>query len=361
MGLKTPLYDCHVKHGGKIVPFAGYLLPVQYTQGLIKEHLAVRENCGLFDVSHMSEMFVEGPDALRNIQMLFPNDFAVMHIGQVRYSTMLGEGGGIIDDMIVCKFADDRFMIVGNGANRQKDHDWIAGHVSGDCRFINRSDEYAQIAIQGPNSTDVLKQLTTEENIPAKYYTFLKGKVAGVNCIISQTGYTGEMGYELYASPDKAAALWEALMEAGAAYGLIPCGLGARDTLRLEASMVLYGHEMSDDITPLEAKLDFSVKLGKDNFIGKAALEARMDSTRTLACFKVTGKGIVRENCELFIGGEKVGVSTSGTYSPFFGYPIAMGYIEKEHSGIGTAVQFDVRGRQVEAEIVKAPFYKRNK
>jgi len=361
MERKTPLYDCHVKYGGKIVPFAGFLLPVQYTQGLIKEHLAVREKCGLFDVSHMSEMFVEGLDALRNIQMLFPNDFADMPIGKVRYSTMLNESGGIIDDMVLYKFADDRFMLVGNGANRQKDHNWIAGHIFGDCEFVNRSDEYAQIAIQGPNSTDVLKQLTAEENIPAKYYSFLEGEVAGINCIISRTGYTGEMGYELYASPGEAAALWEALMEAGADYGLIPCGLGARDTLRLEASMILYGHEMSDDITPLEAKLDFSVKLDKDDFIGKAALEARMDSPRTLACFKVTGKGIVRENCDMFIGGEKVGLSTSGTYSPFFGYSIAMGYIEKEHGEIDTKVIFDVRGRQVEAEIVKAPFYKRKR
>jgi len=360
MDLKTPLYDCHLKYGGRLVPFAGFLLPVQYT-GLIREHLAVREKCGLFDVSHMSEMFVEGPDALRNIQMLFPNDYAVMNAGQVRYTTMLNEAGGIIDDMVVYKFADDRFMIVGNGSNRQKDHDWIAGHIFGDCTYTNRSDEFAQIAVQGPNSAEIMKKLTAQENIPVKYYTFLEGRVAGIDCIVSRTGYTGEMGYELYAAPDEAAALWEALMEAGAAYGLIPCGLGARDTLRLEASMVLYGHEMTDDITPLEAKLHFSVKLGKENFIGKAALEKRMDSARTLACFRITGKGIVRENCDMFIDGAKIGFSTSGTHAPFFGYPIAMGYIEKEHSEIGTKVTFDVRGRQVEAEIVKGPFYKRGK
>jgi aminomethyltransferase len=252
-------------------------------------------------------------------------------------------------------------MTVGNGANRQKDYDWIESHVSGGCKFVDRSDEYAQIAIQGPNSTDVMKNLTVEESIPAKYYSFLEGKVAGIHCIISQTGYTGEVGYELYANPDKAAALWEALVEAGAEFGLIPCGLGARDTLRLEASMVLYGHEMTDDITPLEANLHFSVRLGKDSFIGKTALEKRMDSARTLACFKVTGRGIVRENCDMVIGGEKVGFSTSGTHSPYFGYPVAMGYIAKEHSGIGTKVLFDVRGRQVEAEIVNGPFYKRSK
>jgi aminomethyltransferase len=215
--------------------------------------------------------------------------------------------------------------------------------------------------LQGPNSTAILKGLTDEKNIPTKYYHFLEGKVSGIDCIISQTGYTGEMGYELYCAPEKAVMLWEALMEKGGDFGLIPCGLGARDTLRLEASMVLYGHEMTDDITPLEANLHFSVKMNKDDFIGKAALEKRMDSTRTLACFKVTGKGIVRENCDMFIGGKKAGFSTSGTHAPYFGYPVAMGYIEKEYNEIGAKVVFDVRGREVEAEIVKAPFYKRSK
>jgi aminomethyltransferase len=361
MDLKTPLYECHVKYKGKIVPFAGFLLPVQYEEGLIKEHLAVREKCGLFDVSHMSELFVEGKDALSNIQKIFPNDFSVANTGQIKYSTMLNENGGIIDDMIIYKFSDTKFMIVGNGANRKKDHDWISSHISGDCKYTNRSDEYAQIAIQGPNSTEILKKLTDEKNIPVKYYTFLEGQVAGIDCIISQTGYSGEMGYEFYCSPDKGAALWEALMEAGKDLGLIPCGLGARDTLRLEASMVLYGHEMSDEITPLEANLHFSVKMNKADFIGKAALEKRMDSTRTLACFKITGKGIVRENNDMLIDGKKVGISTSGTHSPYLGYPIAMGYIEKDKSDVGTKVVFDVRGREVEAEIVKAPFFKRSK
>jgi len=359
MELKTPLYDCHVKYGGKIVPFAGFLLPVQYTEGLVKEHNTVRGKCGLFDVSHMSEMYVEGNDALLNMQKIFPNDFSVMNIGQIKYTTMLNENGGIIDDMIVYKFSDTQFMIVGNGANRQKDHDWIKSHVTGDCEFVNRSDEYAQIAIQGPNSAEVLKKLTKEENIPVKYYYFLEGEVAGIQCIISQTGYTGELGYELYCAPDKAIDLWEAIMDAGKDFGLIPCGLGARDTLRLEAGMVLYGHEMSDDITPLEAKLGWSVKLNKDDFIGKAKLEERKDSNRTLASFKITGKGIVREGNDMLIDGKKIGFSTSGTHAPYLGYPIAMGYIEKEYSEVGTKVVFNVRGRDVEAEIVKAPFYKR--
>ena len=359
MEQKTPLYECHVRHGGKISPYAGFLMPIQYEGGIIKEHLAVRERCGLFDVSHMSEMFVFGKDALANLQRIFPNDFAAMVPGQIKYSTLLNEDGGIIDDTIVYKFSDEKFMVVGNGANRKKDHDWISGHILGDCEYANKSDEYAQLALQGPNSTEILGKLAAPENIPKKYYYFLEGKAAGIDCIISQTGYTGEMGYELYCNPDKAPELWETLMDAGKDLGLIPCGLGARDTLRLEASMVLYGHEMSDDITPLEANLHFSVKMDKEDFIGKAALERRSGSTRTLACFKVTGRGIVREGCDMYIGGEKVGFSTSGTHAPFLGYPIAMGYIGKERYRVGAEVVFDVRGREVAAEIVKTPFYKR--
>ena len=361
MDQKTPLYDCHVKYGGKIVPFAGFLMPIQYTEGVIKEHLAVREKCCIFDISHMSEMFVTGKDALKNIQKIFPNDYSVMDAGQIKYTTMLNEKGGVIDDVIIYKFSDVEFMIVGNAANRKKDYDWIRSHISGDCEFTNRSDEYVQIAVQGPDSANVLKKLTEEENLPKKYYYFQRGKVAGIDCVISQTGYTGSLGYELYVGPDKAVELWEAIMTAGGDFGIMPCGLGARDTLRLEASMVLYGHELSDDITPLEANLHFSVKLNKDDFIGKAALEKRIDSPRTLACFKVTGKGIVRENNDMFIDGKKVGISTSGTHAPYLGYPIAMGYMEKEYHEIGKKVVFDVRGKKVEAEIVKAPFYKRSK
>ncbi|MCL2120928.1 MAG: glycine cleavage system aminomethyltransferase GcvT [Clostridiales bacterium] len=357
MDLQTPLYDCYEKHGGKIVPFAGFLLPIQFKDGIIKEHLTVRERCGLFDVSHMSEMFVEGADALKNLQYILPNDFSTMVDGQVKYSTMLNENGGAIDDLVVYRFSDTKYMIVGNGSNRQKDHDWIKAHITGDCRFTNRSDEYAQLAVQGPACETVLYALMREKRLPAKYYSFIETEVAGFPCIVSQTGYTGELGYELYAAPDNAAALWEALVGAGAA----PCGLGARDTLRLEASMCLYGHELNDDITPLEANLHFSVKLDKEDFIGKAALIRRQDSPMTLAGFKITGKGIVREHCEMFLDNRKIGVSTSGTHAPYFGYPVAMGYIEKEVYEVGRKVLFRVRGREVEGEIVKTPFYKRKR
>jgi aminomethyltransferase len=359
MELKTPLYNCHIKYGGRIVPYAGFLLPVQYNNGIIKEHLAVRNKCGLFDVSHMSEMFFEGKDALANIQYIFANDFSSMAPGQVRYTTMLNVSGGIVDDLIVYKLSDTSFMAVGNGSNRQKDRDWISSHISGDCQFIDRSDEYALIALQGPMSVEILHKLANQGSIPPRYFTFREGNIADIGCIISQTGYTGEFGYELYTSPDKAESLWEALLEAGAESGIIPCGLGARDTLRLEASLVLYGHELTDDITPLEANLRFSVKFGKDNFIGKSALADCKDISRTLACFKITGKGIVREHNDMYIGGSKVGFSTSGTHAPYFGYPIAMGYIDKAYYSIGAKVVFNVRGRDIEGEIVNAPFYKK--
>jgi aminomethyltransferase len=335
------------------------MLPVQYEQGLIKEHMNVREKCGLFDVSHMTELFIEGPDALANLQRIFPNDYSAAKVGQVKYTTMLNEDGGIVDDMVIYKFSDTKYMVVGNGANHQKDYEWINARVGGDCTFTDRSGDYAQLALQGPVSTAILQKLCDAQNIPAKYYTFKEGKVAGFGCIISQTGYTGEMGYELYIAPGNAAALWDALIEAGSEHGLIPCGLGARDTLRLEAGMPLYGHEMTDDITPLEANLGFSVKLGKADFIGKQALEARAGSNRTLAGFKVTGRGIVREHCDIFVDGENVGFSTSGTQMPYLGYPVALGYIEKRYAEIGTKVVFNVRGRDVEAEVVKYPFYKR--
>ncbi|NLM20400.1 MAG: glycine cleavage system aminomethyltransferase GcvT [Peptococcaceae bacterium] len=361
MQLKTPLYECHKRHKGKMVEFAGYLLPVQYEQGVIKEHLAVREKCGLFDVSHMTELFLEGEDALKNIQKIFANDFAETKIGQVKYTTMLNEDGGIVDDMVIYKFSDTKYMVVGNAANHEKDYNWIKSHLFGNCTLTDRTNDYAQLALQGPASTEILKKLTEESNIPAKYYTFLEGKIAGLDCIISQTGYTGELGYELYTAPHNAVKLWDELIQAGKDFGLIPCGLGARDTLRLEAAMPLYGHEMTDDITPLEAKLNFSVKLNKEDFIGKTALEKRMDSSRVLAGFKITGKGIVREQNDMFIDGKKVGFSTSGTHAPYFGYPIALGYIDKQYSAIGTKVIFKVRGREVEAEVTATPFYKRSK
>ena len=358
MELRTPFYDNHIKYGGKMVPFAGYSLPIQYV-GLVVEHNAVRQAAGIFDVSHMSEIFIEGEDALSFVNLVFSNDFTNMESGRVRYAVMMNDNGGIVDDMVLYKESDKKFIVVGNGANREKDVNWIKSKHTGNVEINDLSDNYAQLAIQGPKSRAIVAKVVEEGHIPAKYYSFLHGKVAGKEAIISQTGYTGEHGYEIYVAPEVACEVWEALMEAGKEEGLVPCGLGSRDTLRLEAAMPLYGHEMSDEINPLEAGLAFAVKLKKENFVGKKALEAIGDTGRCRVGIKVTGKGIARENNEILVDGNVVGVTTSGTHAPYLGYPIAMGYIQNEYAEVGTKIVINVRGRMVEAEIAPMPFYKK--
>lgn len=362
MELKTPLYDAHVKAGGKIVPFAGYLLPVQYATGVIKEHMAVRTQAGLFDVSHMGEVLCEGKDALANLQMLLTNNFDNMVDGQARYSPMCNEKGGTVDDLIVYKKADEKYLIVVNAANKDKDYEWMLTHQFGEVTFKDVSDQYAQLALQGPKALDILKKLTAEENIPEKnYYAVFDAEVAGIPCIVSRTGYTGEDGVELYLESSKAEKMWDVLLENGKEEGLIPCGLGARDTLRMEAAMPLYGHEMDDETTPLETGLKFAVKMKKEEFIGKKALEEQGEPKRTRVGLKVTGRGIIREHQDVYLNGEQIGCTTSGTHCPYLGYPIAMALVESGSVELGTVVQVEVRGRQVEAEVVALPFYKRNK
>lgn len=359
MDQKTPLYDCHVAAGGKIVSFAGFQLPVQYT-GVIEEHMAVRERAGIFDVSHMGEVIISGPDALANLNNLYSNDFTSMTDGRVRYSPMCNEQGGIVDDMLIYRMAADRYMVVPNAANRKKDVDFMRARLSGDVQMEDISDTIAQIALQGPKSKEILSKLASAENIPEKYYTFIDGAdVAGVKCLISQTGYTGEHGYELYCANADAPKLWNALLEAGKESDMIPCGLGARDTLRLEASMPLYGHEMTDEISPLETGLQFAVKMQKEDFIGKKAIEAKGEPKITRVGIKVTGRGIVREEAPVFIGENQIGKTTSGTHCPFLNGAYAMAIVDLAHSEIGTAVQVDVRGRKIDAEIVPLPFYKK--
>lgn len=360
MELKTPLYESHVQCNGKIVPFAGYLLPVQYETGVIAEHMAVRTKAGLFDVSHMGEVIYEGKDALANIQMLLSNDFTNMVNGQVRYSPMCNENGGIVDDLIVYKINEEKYMIVVNAANRDKDVNWMKNHLFGEVKFEDISDSVAQLALQGPNSLEILKKLTNESDIPAKYYTFTeKATVAGFECILSQTGYTGEDGYEIYCKPEDSRKLWDAILEAGKDLGVIPCGLGARDTLRLEAAMPLYGHEMTDEIDPLETGLKFAVKMQKEDFIGKKAIEAKGDFTRKRVGLKITGRGIARENEKVFVGDKEVGFTTSGTHCPFLGYAIAMAILDIDCTELETKVEVEVRGRRIAAEVVKLPFYKK--
>ncbi|MPL95169.1 Aminomethyltransferase [bioreactor metagenome] len=357
MERKTPLYDRHVAMGGRIVPFAGWLLPVQYS-GVIAEHMAVRTKCGIFDVSHMGELILRGGDSLSNVNRLLTNDFSGMCVGRARYSPMCNEKGGVVDDLIVYKMSDTCYFIVVNAANKDKDAEWIRNHLTGECTMEDASDRYAQIALQGPRAEAILRKLTTE--LPAKNYTFLpEGTVAGFTAIVSRTGYTGEDGFELYCDSKDAPALWDALLEAGKGDGLIPCGLGARDTLRLEAAMPLYGHELSNDINPYEAVLDVFVKPGKPDFIGKAALEKAKPVARRRVGLEMTGRGIAREGCPVYNGKTLIGRVTSGTFCPYLGKAVAMALLDADHQQLGSAVTVDVRGRSVEAKVIPLPFYKR--
>lgn len=362
MERKTPLYEAHVKAGGKMVPFGGYLLPVQYQTGVIKEHMAVRQAAGLFDVSHMGEVLCEGKDALANLQMLLTNDFTNLTDGQARYSPMCNEQGGTVDDLIVYKRCEDHYLIVVNAANKDKDFQWMSDHQFGEVTFTDVSDSYAQLALQGPKAMEILRKLTAEENIPKKYYhAVFDAEAAGIPCIVSKTGYTGEDGVELYLESRRGEEMWNLLLEAGTEEGLIPCGLGARDTLRMEAAMPLYGHEMDEEVTPLETGLGFAVKMSKEDFIGRKALKEMGEPKRKRVGLKVTGRGIIREDQPVYLDGKPIGRTTSGTHCPYLGYPAAMALVDASYGEEGDLVSVEVRGRMVEAQIVPLPFYKRSR
>lgn len=354
--LKTPLYDAHIASGGKIVPFAGYLLPVQYDTGLINEHMAVRKGVGLFDVSHMGEITLKGEDALENLQKLLTNDFTNMVNGQARYAVMCYDNGGAVDDLIVYKRADHDYFIVVNASNKDKDFAWMKQHEFGKAEFTDISNSIGQIALQGPSSKKVLEKVTQAKMIPEKYYhANFDVKIKEIKCIISQTGYTGELGYEIYVSANDTEKIWKLLLEVGKEENIIPCGLGARDTLRLEAAMPLYGHEMDETINPLEVGLGFAVKMDKPDFIGKSAMEENGIKVKRIG-LKVTGKGIVREHMDLYYEGKLVGKITSGTFAPYLGYAIAMALVEPEFAKEGNIFEADVRGRRITCEAVKLPF-----
>lgn len=360
MEKKTPLYQTHLDEGGKMVPFAGYLLPVQYPTGVIAEHMAVRTACGLFDVSHMGEIVFRGEGALATLNHLLTNDFTNMTIGRVRYSVMCLPDGGTVDDLVVCKFGEDCYLVVVNAANREKDYAHMAANLLPDTEIEDISDQVAQLALQGPNAKEILAHLIDPELLPQKYYTAVREViVAGIPCMISRTGYTGEFGYELYTAADDGPKLWKLLRQVGAEHGLIPCGLGARDTLRLEAAMPLYGHEMNETVTPLEARLNFAVKLQKPEFIGRDALLAAGEPKRVRVGLKATGRGILREEQTVYLGDTVIGTTTSGTFAPYLKQAIAMALVDADHTAPGTTVEVDVRGRRVPAEIVPLPFYKR--
>ena len=362
MDLKTPLYDIHVEEGGKIVPFAGYLLPVQYKTGVIKEHMAVREACGLFDVSHMGEVTFKGETALASLNHMLTNDFTNMNIGRVRYSVMCNENGGCVDDLIVYKFAEDYYFVVVNAANRHKDFAFMKEHVLPGTEIEDISDTLAQLALQGPKAYDIISKLLPDECIPKKNYTAIEEvTIKDMKCMISFTGYTGEAGYEIYTAAENGEKLWRTLREAGEEFGLIPCGLGARDTLRLEAAMPLYGHEMDDVISPLETGLNFAVKMNKEDFVGKEALVNRGEPKITRVGLEVVDRGILREHQDIYMNDQKIGHTTSGTHCPYIKKAVAMALIDKEYSALDTIVEVDVRGKKIKAKVIPLPFYSRKK
>ncbi len=361
MDLKTVLYDEHLRLGARMVPFGGFIMPIQYTD-ILKEHMAVRTVAGIFDVSHMGEVILQGPDALKNLNLLLTNEFSGMRDGRIKYSPMCNEDGGVVDDLLVYRYGEDRYLLVINAANRQKDVNWIREHLFGNVTLDDISDEIAEIALQGPESAHILEKITDKAGLPDKYYSFREHcDIEGTDCMISRTGYTGEFGYELYFAAADAGKIWNLLLDAGGEFGILPCGLGARDTLRMEAAMPLYGHEMDDRISPLETGLNFAVKMDKPDFIGKQGMQRRGIPTVCRVGLKVTGKGIVRDHTELTVNGISAGHTTSGTFLPYLKGAYAMALVAKEYSAVGTEMSAYVRGREISCEVIPLPFYKREK
>ena len=359
MDKKTPLYDKHVEWKGKIVPFGGFLMPVQYAGGIIAEHMAVREKAGLFDVSHMGEVIFEGPTALATLNHLLTNDYTNLAIGRVRYGVMCREDGGCLDDLIVYRMGEEKYLIVVNASNHDKDVAHMEQHLLPETKFTDISEETGLLALQGPASKEIAAKLVESGELPTQYYSFKEHVVmCGIECIVSRTGYTGEYGYEIFCPADKAAVLWDAILEAGKDEGILPCGLGARDTLRLEAAMPLYGHEMDETVNPLETGLDFGVKMGKEDFIGKSGIEAKPISRERIG-LKVAGRGIVREHCDVYKDGAQIGHTTSGTFCPYLKGAYAMALVSKGAAAVGDTVEAEVRGKKVACEVVALPFYKR--
>ena len=356
---RTPLYDEHVSLGAKIVPFAGFEMPVQYPAGITAEHRAVREAAGLFDVSHMGEFVLRGPQALDLVQRVTVNDASRVEVGQAQYSAMCLPHGGLVDDLLVYRF-QDHWMLVVNASNLAKDLAWIRSHVDGfDVEVEDRSEATALLALQGPAAREILRPLASVDVDTVRYYRFAEGSVAGVPAVIAGTGYTGEDGFELYVAAADAAGLWRALMRGGASRGLSPAGLGARDSLRLEVGYALYGNDLDEEHTPLESGLGWITKLDKGDFIGRDALLRQKEEgvPRRLVGLRLTGKGFPRHGYAVLSGGAQVGVVTSGTVGPSLGYGVAMAYVPPGLSKVDSTVQIDLRGKPVDAVVTRPPFY----
>jgi aminomethyltransferase len=354
---RTPLHDVHVALGAKIVPFAGYEMPVQYPAGITAEHRTVRESCGMFDVSHMGEFWVNGPRAVEFVNHVTTNDVNALAVGQVQYSTILNDRGTIEDDCLVYRFAD-RIMMVVNASNAEKDFAHIARHADAfGVKLHDASDDMALIAVQGPKAASILQKLVDVNLADIKYYHFTEGEVAERRAIISRTGYTGEDGFELYIANDDAVPIWQALMATGQ---VSPAGLGARDTLRLEMGMALYGNDIDDTVTPLEANLGWLVKLAKGDFVGREVLAKQKSEgvKKKLVAFTMQDRVFPRHGYPVFHDGEASGAVRSGTMSPTLGIPIGTAYLPAAAAKEGTTFEVEIRGKRVPATVVKPPFYK---
>jgi aminomethyltransferase len=364
---KTALNSVHRSLGAKMVEFSGWDMPVEYS-GIIAEHLAVRAGVGIFDVSHMGDIRLAGPEALAAVQHISMNDAARLAIGQAQYSAMLYPQGTFVDDVIVHRLGPNEYLLVINAGTREKDFTWVRDNTRQfDCQVENLSDDFTQIAIQGPKGVSLLQKLTDADLAAVKFYWVTRGTVCGLkDTLIARTGYTGEDGFEIYVPSDEetSARVWNEVLEAGREFGAIPCGLGARNTLRLESKLPLYGHEISDTINVWEAGLDRFCKMEKPEFIGRAALETAKAEPlkRTLIGLEMTDRGIARDGYKVWSeAGAEIGYVTSGSYSPFLKKNIALAYVPSEHAALGSTVQVEIRGQGVKAQVVATPFYKKPK
>ena len=357
---KTPLNESHRKRGAKMVDFGGWDMPVQYS-GIKDEHQAVRTKAGLFDVSHMGELRVRGEGALALLQKVVTSDISTLVPGQIKYGVLCLPNGGVVDDLLVYKLEENDYLLVVNASNIEKDYAWIKeNHRDEKAEVINESDSYGQVALQGPLALGILQKLTDTDLESVDYYHFVTGQVAGVEGIISRTGYTGEDGFEFYCSANDVPAVWDAIFEAGGD-DVMPCGLGARDTLRFEAKMPLYGHEMTEEITPLETGLGRFVALEKGDFIGRDVLARQKEEgrPRKVVGLEMVGRGIARAGYPVIKDGEEIGTITTGSYSPTFDKNLALAIVGTKQAAVDDTVHVVIRNKEVEAKVVKTPFYRR--
>jgi aminomethyltransferase len=362
---KTPLHASHVALGARMVPFGGWDMPVEYS-GITAEHTAVRTAAGLFDVSHMGEVEIAGKGALEAVQHITCNDAAKLQVGQIQYSALTTPEGTIVDDLLVYRFGPSHFLLVINASGIDKDFAWISARAKEavpDVAIVNSSDRYALIAVQGPKAQEILQTLTAIDLAAIKYYWFAHGEIAGVRGTVSRTGYTGEDGFEVMVPPGMAVRVWDALLQAGKPHGLIPAGLGARDTLRLEAAMRLYGNDIDETTTVVEAGLNWMVGWNKSEFLGCDVLKAQKTNgaPKVIVGFEMIERAIGRHGHPVFHNGQQVGVVTSGTQTPFLKKAIGMAYVPPSLKAPGTEIEIDIRGRRAKAVVVPLPFYKRAK